>query len=130
MSEASPPLPSHGTTLNLSESIVKAYREAVGHSIDALDHMLYFFAFYAIVCLIVYVLIFRKWPAQWQRTKHVRFPDCKRVLVVISHPDDECMFFGPTILSLSKRTDCQVYILCLSKGLYFSIRCNGALRLI
>jgi LmbE family N-acetylglucosaminyl deacetylase len=26
----------------------------------------------------------------------------KRVMLVISHPDDEVMFFGPTILGLTK----------------------------
>ena len=26
----------------------------------------------------------------------------KRVMLVISHPDDEVMFFGPTILALTK----------------------------
>ena len=28
--------------------------------------------------------------------------DAKRVLIVTSHPDDETMFFGPTILSLCR----------------------------
>ena len=40
----------------------------------------------------------------------------KRVLFVVAHPDDECMFFGPSIYSLTKREDCQVYVLCLSNG--------------
>lgn len=41
----------------------------------------------------------------------------KRILFVISHPDDECMFFGPLIYSLTQRNlGCQVYILCLSNG--------------
>jgi LmbE family N-acetylglucosaminyl deacetylase len=26
----------------------------------------------------------------------------KRVMLVISHPDDEVMFFGPTVLGLTK----------------------------
>ena len=33
-------------------------------------------------------------------------------LLVIAHPDDECLFFAPTILSLSG----QIYVLCLSNG--------------
>ena len=36
------------------------------------------------------------------------------VLIVIAHPDDECMFFAPTILQLNRIS--QVYILCLSTG--------------
>ncbi|UJR23931.1 hypothetical protein I4U23_026903 [Adineta vaga] len=33
-------------------------------------------------------------------------------LLVIAHPDDECMFFAPTLLSLQS----NIYILCLSNG--------------
>ncbi|XP_055942358.1 N-acetylglucosaminyl-phosphatidylinositol de-N-acetylase-like isoform X2 [Argiope bruennichi] len=38
-----------------------------------------------------------------------------KVLIVTAHPDDECMFFAPTILNLLKH-DCCVYLLCLSSG--------------
>jgi hypothetical protein len=37
-----------------------------------------------------------------------------RSLIVVSHPDDEVMFFGPTILGLLKKG--TVYLLCLSIG--------------
>ncbi|KAH8369257.1 hypothetical protein KR009_005983 [Drosophila setifemur] len=40
----------------------------------------------------------------------------ERVLLVTAHPDDECMFFGPLIYTLTQRQGCQVYILCLSNG--------------
>jgi len=36
-------------------------------------------------------------------------------LVVIAHPDDEVMFFGPTITSML-REGCDVYVLCFSYG--------------
>ncbi|KAH9269339.1 hypothetical protein BASA83_008564 [Batrachochytrium salamandrivorans] len=36
------------------------------------------------------------------------------VLLVIAHPDDECMFFAPTLLALAATTD--RYVLCLSVG--------------
>jgi len=39
-----------------------------------------------------------------------------KLLLVIAHPDDEAMFFGPTLLSLSKSFN--VSILCLSNGNY------------
>jgi len=42
----------------------------------------------------------------------------KRVLFVIAHPDDECMFFGPTIINYIKASRRQVYVLCLSSGNY------------
>lgn len=48
----------------------------------------------------------------------------KRVLVVIAHPDDECMFFGPTIVNLVKK-NVYVYVLCLSEGDYYG---DGEIR--
>ena len=38
-----------------------------------------------------------------------------RVLVVTAHPDDECMFFAPTILAAAG-LKCSVFLLCLSEG--------------
>jgi len=39
-----------------------------------------------------------------------------RVLLVIAHPDDESMFFVPTILTLTDQPDSSLYVLCLSTG--------------
>ncbi|KAI8044255.1 N-acetylglucosaminyl-phosphatidylinositol de-N-acetylase [Drosophila gunungcola] len=53
------------------------------------------------------------------RLRSVRLPkraNMERVLLITAHPDDECMFFGPLIYSLTQRQGCQVYILCLSNG--------------
>lgn len=105
---------------SFTETIQQFYCQALCHTIVALEHILFVFILYAILSLIVYRLIFQKWVAQRFRTlTNVRFPvDCKRVLIVTAHPDDEAMFFGPTILSLTKRNDCNVYLLCLSNGLH------------
>lgn len=48
-------------------------------------------------------------------------------VIVIAHPDDESMFFGPAIVSLmkQKRGREKVYILCLSIGDYYG---HGGLR--
>lgn len=115
-------LPSNQSqNLPLIVTIFQVYERAVCHSIKALEHILWFVGLYAILCLIVYLLIFCKWAVQWCRSAtNCRFPQCKRALIVIAHPDDESMFFGPTILSLTKRTGCQVFLLCLSNGLYKS----------
>ena len=43
------------------------------------------------------------------------FSTPSNVLIVTAHPDDECMFFSPTILSLS-RLGHKIYLLCLSTG--------------
>ena len=37
------------------------------------------------------------------------------VLLITAHPDDECMFFAPTIISLTQ-SNVEVFLLCLSEG--------------
>ncbi|KAI9597539.1 hypothetical protein BDF19DRAFT_463926 [Syncephalis fuscata] len=39
-----------------------------------------------------------------------------RVLFVTAHPDDECMFFSPTILALNRQPDVEIHLLCVTKG--------------
>lgn len=105
---------------NQSGSFTETIQQFYNQAIETLEHILFVFILYAILSLIVYRLIFQKWLAKRFRSlTNVRFPiNCKRVLIVTAHPDDEAMFFGPTILSLTKRNDCDVYLLCLSNGLY------------
>ena len=38
-----------------------------------------------------------------------------RALIVTAHPDDECMFFAPTIIRLVE-FNASVHLLCLSEG--------------
>lgn len=38
-----------------------------------------------------------------------------RALIVTAHPDDECMFFAPTIIRLIE-LNATVHLLCLSEG--------------
>lgn len=48
-----------------------------------------------------------------------RFPALrnKRICLLIAHPDDEAMFFAPTLLALTRpETGNHVKILCLSTG--------------
>ncbi|KAI9258146.1 putative deacetylase LmbE-like domain-containing protein [Phascolomyces articulosus] len=42
--------------------------------------------------------------------------DSKQVLILTAHPDDECMFFGPTITALRSVSKTRVHVLCLSTG--------------
>ncbi|KAI9277363.1 putative N-acetylglucosaminyl-phosphatidylinositol deacetylase [Sporodiniella umbellata] len=60
-----------------------------------------FFYFYAIL-------------AQFQ-SKDLPFDSKSRVLLLTAHPDDECMFFGPTLTALHSLKS-QVHVLCLSTG--------------
>ncbi|KAJ2683983.1 hypothetical protein GGH99_004190 [Coemansia sp. RSA 1285] len=40
----------------------------------------------------------------------------KHVLFVTAHPDDESMFFAPTLAYMAKRADIAVTLMCLTKG--------------
>ncbi|KAG0711850.1 N-acetylglucosaminyl-phosphatidylinositol de-N-acetylase [Chionoecetes opilio] len=40
-------------------------------------------------------------------------------MIVTAHPDDEVMFFGPTILHFTGREDTLVYLVCMSTGNYY-----------
>lgn len=50
--------------------------------------------------------------------------DAARAVFVIAHPDDECMFFAPSIITLLKK-NISVQLLCLSSGNYYN---QGAQR--
>lgn len=45
-----------------------------------------------------------------------------RVLLITAHPDDECMFFGPSVQKLSKMKDIELYLMCLSIGNLLTIQ--------
>lgn len=49
-----------------------------------------------------------------------------KILLVIAHPDDECMFFGPSLNHVLRIVDTKnVYLLCLTNGNYYGL---GKLR--
>lgn len=49
------------------------------------------------------------------RAKRRSLPNCRRALLVIAHPDDETMFFTPTLNGL-RRSGSDIYLLCISTG--------------
>ncbi|XP_064460650.1 N-acetylglucosaminyl-phosphatidylinositol de-N-acetylase-like [Ornithodoros turicata] len=53
-----------------------------------------------------------------QLTRRKQVKNAKKALIVIAHPDDESMFFGPVILGLQQE-GCELYLLCLSIGDYY-----------
>lgn len=53
-----------------------------------------------------------------KRPRASPFKSNDRVLIVTAHPDDECMFFGPTLCHLADR-NIQAKVLCLSKGNFY-----------
>jgi len=56
--------------------------------------------------------------------------EARRVLLVISHPDDETMFFGPTLLNLcrTRAGADNVFLLCMSNGDFKGNRAHGLTR--
>ena len=62
-------------------------------------------------CMAFYLIVSQLSPRPVQ--KHLQSP--ARVLFITSHPDDEVMFFGPTILGLAK-TGCEIFLLVMSPG--------------
>jgi N-acetylglucosaminylphosphatidylinositol deacetylase len=54
--------------------------------------------------------------------KVLPFSHHNNVLILTAHPDDECMFFGPTITSLRTLTKSRIFVLCLSTGNGYFIR--------
>eukprot|EP00088_Acartia_fossae_P036872 TRINITY_DN3806_c0_g1_i1.p1 TRINITY_DN3806_c0_g1~~TRINITY_DN3806_c0_g1_i1.p1 ORF type:complete len:267 (-),score=37.66 TRINITY_DN3806_c0_g1_i1:613-1413(-) len=71
------------------------------------------------ICSIIYFVL--NYRSSWKYGKQLT--PGRRVMLVIGHPDDEVMFFGPTILGLVKKND--VYLLCLSMG---DFRGQGKIR--
>uniref|UniRef100_A0A182T9E1 N-acetylglucosaminylphosphatidylinositol deacetylase n=1 Tax=Anopheles maculatus TaxID=74869 RepID=A0A182T9E1_9DIPT len=86
---------------------------------ETLDHIALVLLAYSILCVVLYRVLFHRaagtaWYGRWLvRRSHL--PPCNRALLVTAHPDDEVMFFGPTILELRRR-QCRVFVLCLSEG--------------
>ncbi|XP_044764072.1 N-acetylglucosaminyl-phosphatidylinositol de-N-acetylase [Coccinella septempunctata] len=96
----------------VNESVSNFQVELVNYTKDILEHLIIGSFLYIVTCILLYFAIIR-----WKTlsfNKSIKNP--KRVLIVTAHPDDECMFFGPTILNLTKNKECTVYILCLSTG--------------
>ncbi|XP_057655467.1 N-acetylglucosaminyl-phosphatidylinositol de-N-acetylase [Diorhabda carinulata] len=79
---------------------------------DTVEHLIIAGLIYLLTCIVLYWCIKVFGIINFNREPR----NSKRILFVIAHPDDECMFFGPTILYFTKKEDCTVYILCLSTG--------------
>lgn len=101
----------------------RLYRQLLEISTGTLEHLLYLILVYFMVCLTTYILLhrsrnFKRACLPWA----IGLRETRRILIVIAHPDDECMFFGPFIYTLTQRTNCPVYILCLSSGTIIDIQ--------
>lgn len=100
---------------NTTDEVTSSFLQ--GNTKQTLEHLLLIVLAYVFVCLVFYRAIFSRYGRNSKLLRSSRFPNARRVLLVTAHPDDESMFFGPTILSLSRRKDCKIYLLCLSNGI-------------
>lgn len=91
-----------------------AAEECLKYTKDTFEHVVIGILAYICLCVVFYIVtVYYLDSSESSRVKSV-----KRVLFVTAHPDDECMFFGPTILKFTQKKDCSVYLLCLSDGKY------------
>ena len=71
-----------------------------------------------LLIILSYILLIKKHKIQLKDKNRVfNAKEGDKVLLVTAHPDDECMFFSPTILYLLD-LKCQIILLCLSNGDY------------
>lgn len=70
-----------------------------------------------ILCFILYCLMILRPVKDFQCFYPKEIREKKRFLLVVAHPDDECLFFNPTLLGLIARNH-QGHLIVLSKGNY------------
>lgn len=107
-----PSLESEPDSNSAYDLYLQVFTETVIYLKDFVFYIGVWIAFYLFLCVFVY----RKY-ARRLTTRCRGSLKAKRVLVVVAHPDDECMFFGPTIFRLCEQ-DVDVHLLCLSNGNY------------
>lgn len=75
-----------------------------------------------LVVLAVLIVLLMIVVLAWLRVKSAAGSTLKdmtgRILLITAHPDDECMFFAPIVLSLGRSVRAEVFLLCLSEGMY------------
>ncbi|KAE8622049.1 hypothetical protein XENTR_v10005076 [Xenopus tropicalis] len=72
----------------------------------------------------------KRWADAFYSLGSNRLLGVRTPLLLIAHPDDECMFFAPTVLGLL-RNELPVSVLCCSTGNYYNqgeIRKNELIR--
>lgn len=82
--------------VNLWKSIIVRIQE---YTKETVEHLILGFIFYILVCIFLYLSI-----ARWKLIDFKRdVKNSSRVLIVIAHPDDECMFLDLQLLILQRR---------------------------
>lgn len=81
--------------------------------VNTVEHLILGLLFYVALCVVLYLSI--TLLGLFGFTRDMR--NTRRILFVTAHPDDEVMFFGPTIYHYTHKPNCSVYLMCLSTGL-------------
>lgn len=87
---------------------------------EALELLIFSTIFFIVFNIILFYLIhnYRNGKSKFRFFRSTKLPEhVSRVLLVTAHPDDECMFFGPTLVALKKK-NCRIFVLCMSRGDY------------
>lgn len=89
---------------------------------------MFFSAFHVLILSVLIAALYRSTDSgNIFRNDFPKSTDPLRILLVTAHPDDECLFFAPTVLALTNRTrlvdasitqknDNELFSLCLSIG--------------
>lgn len=86
---------------------------------EILELIIYSFSIFICLNALLYHLIhrYRNGNCKFRLLRPTKLPhNASRVLLVTAHPDDEAFFFGPTLITLKKRKNCTIFVLCLSQG--------------
>lgn len=67
--------------------------------------------------LVLIVVLVSSLYFPFHSNSHVLLDDASRILLLTAHPDDECLFFAPTVLALAEDpTHPEIYSLTMSIG--------------
>lgn len=99
----------------LFENLTVIWKEIYQYSKESAWHFACGIIIYLVLCILFYII----WERKFLRKDGKYFNKVKRILFITAHPDDECMFFGPVIVKLKQKKDCELHLLCLSTGNYY-----------
>lgn len=112
--------------MNESVNLLAPFREFSAYILkcrskleEILELLIYSFVIFSCLSALLYYFIhrYRNGTSRFRLLRPTKLPEnASRVLLVTAHPDDECMFFGPTLISLKKKKNCRIFVLCLSRG--------------
>ncbi|ORX62205.1 LmbE-like protein [Hesseltinella vesiculosa] len=72
---------------------------------------------FALSLLLVVSILMYSYAILAQQQHHSLPIESKNTLLLIAHPDDECMFFGPTLMSIRANSPkTKIHVVCLSTG--------------